>query len=278
MIDPDYENFCRLVRDRSGLVLTPAKAYLVNSRLEPVARGLGLAGVPQLLAQLRAGAATSTIERCVDAMATHESSFFRDAAPFEQLAKTVLPPLIEARQHTKLLRVWCAACSSGQEPYSVAMVLQEMGPRFSGWRLEITATDMSESILRKARAGIYSDFEVRRGLSPERLSRWFTRKGEAWEVSSTLRAMIQFRPHNLLAGSKGLGVFDVIFCRNVLIYFDVDRKRQVLGELARALAPDGNLFLGSAETVLGVTSDFEGAPGSRGLYRLPRLVAAAKSA
>lgn len=274
MNDPDYEHFCRLVRDRSGLVLTPAKAYLVSSRLEPVARSLGLAGVPQLLASLRAGAPGSTIDRCVDAMATHESSFFRDLAPFEQLATQVLPSLIDARKETKSLRVWCAACSSGQEPYSVAMVLQELSGRLSGWRLEIIATDMSEPILRKARAGLYSDFEVRRGLTPERLSRWFTRKGEAWEVSPALRSMIQFRPHNLLGGAKGLGMFDVIFCRNVLIYFDVDRKRQVLGELARSLAADGVLFLGSAETVLGVTSDFESTPGARGLYRLPRAAAA----
>ena len=277
MTGPDFEFFCKLVRDRSGLVLTPAKAYLVNSRLEPVAHSLGLAGVPEFLAHLRAGASTTTIGRAVDAMATHESSFFRDIAPFEQLATQVLPGVIAARQATKAIRIWCAASSSGQEPYSVAMVLQEMSARLSGWRLEITATDMSESILRKARSGIYSDFEVRRGLSPERLNRWFTRKGEAWEASATLRSMIQFKPHNLLQGTSGMGPFDVIFCRNVLIYFDLDGKRQVLGDLSKALAPDGVLFLGSAETVLGVTKDFEGTPGARGLYRRPS-VAVAKTA
>lgn len=267
MTGPDYDHFCRLVRQRSGLVLTPEKAYLVSSRLAPVARAEGLATVAELLAVLRMGASETLLQQAVDVMATHESYFFRDAAPFEQLAEAVLPPLIAARQAQRTLRIWCAACSSGQEPYSVAMILMEMGYRLAGWKLEILATDMSEPILRKASAGLYNDFEVNRGLSPERQARWFKQEPDGWRVSPKLQQMVRFRPHNLLQGSAGLGVFDVIFCRNVLIYFDIETKRQILDHVSRAMAADGSLLLGSAETVLGVSGAVEPVPGLRGLYR-----------
>lgn len=267
MTAPDFDHFCQLIRNRSGLVLTPEKAYLVTSRLTPVARAEGLAGVPELLAKLRASPMDSLVTRCVEAMATHESFFFRDGAPFDQLARQVLPDLIEARRAVKSLRILCAACSSGQEPYSIAMLLQEMAARVAGWKLEIVATDMSEAILRKARSGLYSDFEVRRGLTEERRKRWFSQDGACWRVSPALQQVVTFRSHNLLHGSASLGGFDIIFCRNVLIYFDVEQKRRVLGELRRVLTDDGYLFLGSAETVIGVSNAFELAPGARGLYR-----------
>jgi chemotaxis protein methyltransferase CheR len=270
----DYDHFCRTVHERSGLVLTPDKSYLVLSRLESVARSEGVGGVPQLLAALRSRPQEVLIQRCVDAMATHESSFFRDIGPFELLASSVLPPLIHARDSSRRLRIWCAACSSGQEPYSLAIALQEMGGRLSGWKFEIVATDMSNAILQKARGGLYSDFEVKRGLSPERLSRWFTRDGTGWRISPRLQQTVQFRPHNLLNGAVGLGVFDLIFCRNVLIYFDLDGKRRVLGDLSRALAADGVLFLGSSETVRGVSTAFEDIPNARGLYRRANVQAA----
>jgi chemotaxis protein methyltransferase CheR len=267
MNGPEFEFFCQLVRSRSGVVLTPDKAYLVTSRLAPVARNEGLSGVPELLGRLRSGAPERLVQHCVEAMCTHESFFFRDGTPFDQLAKDVLPSLIERRKATRTLRIWCAACSSGQEPFSVAMLLEEVGHLTPGWRLEIVATDVSEAILGKARSGLYSDFEVRRGLSDERRTRWFSRDGVNWRVSPALQQLVSFRNHNLLNGAKGLGSFDVIFCRNVLIYFDVAQKRAILGELARCLADDGRLFLGSAETVIGVSDAFELAPGSRGLYR-----------
>ncbi|WP_339914207.1 protein-glutamate O-methyltransferase CheR [uncultured Brevundimonas sp.] len=267
MTGPDFDHFCRLIRQRSGLVVTPEKAYLVASRLSPLARSEGMANVEALLATIRKSSPEALIQRCVDAMATHESYFFRDATPFEQLAANVLPPMIEARQTQRSLRVWCAACSSGQEPYSVAMILQEMGPRLAGWKLEVLATDMSEPILQKAREGVYNDFEVKRGLSPERQARWFKPVPDGWKVSSVLQQMVQFRPHNLLQGTTGMGMFDIIFCRNVLIYFDVEHKRQILEQIGRAMPSDGALFLGSAETVLGVTTAIESTPGVRGLYR-----------
>lgn len=267
MSDLDFDHFCKIVHERSGLVLGPDKAYLVRGRLDSIARTEGLADVPALLALIRKLAPDRLIQRCVDALATHESSFFRDGAPFEALKTLVLPQLLAGRSPARPLRIWCAACSSGQEPYSLAIALSEMANPAILRRIEIVATDFSEPILLKARAGVFSDFEVRRGLTPERLQRWFQNEGGAWRISDQIAGMVTFRPHNLLKGAAGMGVFDIIFCRNVLIYFDQERKRNVLECLARVLADDGSLFLGSAETILGLTESLEGLPGARGVYR-----------
>jgi chemotaxis protein methyltransferase CheR len=272
---PDFEHFCRLIAQRSGLILGPDKSYLINSRLEPIAKAHGLAGVPALLTVLRTAPTTSLIQACVDAMATHESLFFRDSSPFEQLAATILPQLAAARPAGQALRIWCAACSSGQEPYSIAMLVQEQAHLLGGRRVEIIGTDMVEAILTKARAGLYSSFEVQRGLSPERQNRFLKSRGDLWEVQPGVRAMVSFRTHNLLDGAKGMGPFDVVFCRNVLIYFDQAGKAQVLNQIAAAMAPDAALFLGSAESVLGLTDALALQPGSRGLYRPKARTAAA---
>lgn len=270
---PDFDHLCAQVRARSGLVLGPDKAYLVASRLDSVARAAGLASVPALLSRLRADASDPLVERCVEALATHESSFFRDAAPFERLATEILPALIARRRSSRSLRIWCAACAAGQEPYSLAMLLLEQGAALAGWRLEILATDLSRPILARARAGLYSSFEARRGLSPERLQRWFAAEGEGWRVVPKVQALVSFREHNLLSGTAGLGVFDLILCRNVLIYFDSLAKAKVLDGLALRLAPDGALLLGGAETVLGLSSKLCAAEGGRGLYRLASAAA-----
>jgi len=280
VIGPDFDHFCRLAHERSGLVLGAGKAYLVQARLDSVARSAGFPDVAQLLAALRSDAPQALVQRCVDAMATHESMFFRDTSPFEQIAKVVLPELSRSRPEGKALRIWCAACSSGQEPYSLAILIHELGGLLGGRRVEIVGTDMSEVILQKARAGIYSEFEVKRGLSPERLNRWLQPQGSSWEVSKALKAMVSFQKHNLLDGVGGLGVFDIVLCRNVLIYFDAPGKAQVLEQIARAIAPDGALFLGSAETVIGLTNSFIPPIGRSGFYRpsAANVAPAAKSA
>lgn len=267
MNDADFDFFCKMVRDRSGLVLGPDKAYLVKGRLESVARAEGFADVPALLTAIRKGAPEKLHQRCVDALATHESSFFRDAAPFEVLKADVLPELLDRRASGRRLRIWCAACSSGQEPFSIAMIINELAGLRGVKDVEILATDFSEPILAKARAGIYSDFEVRRGLSPERLQRWFQREGDAWRIDDQLRRMVTFKAHNLLSGAGALGQFDIVFCRNVLIYFEPERKRFVLNELSRAMTPEGALLLGSAETILGLTDALQPLPGARGMFR-----------
>lgn len=264
----DVEAFRRLVLDRSGLILSADKDYLLKSRLEPIARAEGLADVAAMLRQVRAAPGARLAQRCIDGMATHESFFFRDNTPFDQLRETILPQLYATRGASKTLRIWSAACSSGQEPYSLAMMLQEERHRFGDWRIEILATDFSQPILERARTALYSDFEVRRGLSDQRQARWLVRESEAFRIAPEVRAMVQFRHHNLLDGMASLGRFDLIFCRNVLIYFDPATKARTLEGIAACLNPDASLILGSAETVVGLEGAFEPTPGLRGVFRI----------
>ena len=180
-------------------------------------------------------------------MTTNETFFFRDKIPFDHLKEAVLPALVQARAARRSLRIWCAASSTGQEPYSIAMCLKEAGPMLAGWRTEIVATDLSQEVLEKSRAGIYSQFEVQRGLPIQMLVKYFTQNGELWQLNAEIRGMVQHRQLNLLQDFSHLGTFDMIFCRNVLIYFDQDTKANIFGRIARMLEPDGVLALGAAE-------------------------------
>ncbi|HEX7922806.1 MAG TPA: protein-glutamate O-methyltransferase CheR, partial [Bradyrhizobium sp.] len=219
----DYEYLRKLLKERSGLDLSADKQYLVESRLLPLARRSNLAGIPELVQRMKGGAEMLTSE-VVEAMTTNETFFFRDKIPFDHLKDAVLPALAQARAARRSLRVWCAASSTGQEPYSIAMLLKEMTALFTGWRIEIIATDLSQAVLEKSKAGIYSQFEVQRGLPIQMLVKHFAQKGELWQLNADIRAMVQHRQLNLLHDFSQLGVFDVIFCRNVLIYFDQDTK------------------------------------------------------
>jgi chemotaxis protein methyltransferase CheR len=261
----DYEFLRKLLRERSGLDLSSDKQYLVESRLIPLARKVGLAGIAELVQKIKSGAEVLTSE-VVEAMTTNETFFFRDKIPFDHLRETILPELLQARASRRSLRIWCAASSSGQEPYSIAMCLKEMGAALAGWRIEILATDLSQGVLDKSRAGIFSQFEVQRGLPIQMLVKHFTQAGELWQINADIRAMIQHRQLNLLQDFSHLGTFDVIFCRNVLIYFDQDTKAGIFNRLARVLEPDGFLLLGAAETVVGLTDTFKPYPERRGLY------------
>jgi chemotaxis protein methyltransferase CheR len=200
-------------------------------------------------------------------MTTNETFFFRDKIPFEHLRDTVLPLLLKARANRHTLRIWSAACSTGQEPYSIAMCLKENASLLSGWRIEIVATDLSQEVLEKSRAGIYSQFEVQRGLPIQMLVKYFTQSGEIWQVNPDIRAMVQHRQLNLLQDFSQLGRFDVIFCRNVLIYFDQETKIDVFERLNKAMEPDGMLMLGAAESVVGITDAFRPYLDRRGLYQ-----------
>jgi chemotaxis protein methyltransferase CheR len=262
----EYDYLRRLLRERSGLVLAADKQYLVESRLLPVARRAGLGGLSELVQRLRAAAAEALTVGVVEAMTTNESFFFRDKIPFEHFRDTIVPTLMNARAGSRRIRIWCAAAASGQEPYSLAMALREMGCLIDGWRIEILATDLSNEVLEKARAGIYSQFEVQRGLPIALLVKYFTQIGENWQIAPDLRAMVQFRPLNLLGDFSHLGMFDVVFCRNVLIYFDQETKVGVLERLARVTERDGYLILGAAETVVGLTDAFRPIHERRGLY------------
>jgi chemotaxis protein methyltransferase CheR len=272
---PDYEYLRKLLKERSGLDLSADKQYLIESRLLPVARKAGLSGIPELVQKLQGGS-SALITSVVEAMTTNETFFFRDKVPFDHFRDTIMPEVLKARAGRRSVRIWCAAGSTGQEPYSLAMTLKEMGAALTGWRVEIIATDLSQEVLEKAKAGVYSQFEVQRGLPIQMLMKYFKQTGETWQVVPELRAMIQHRQLNLLQDFSHLGTFDVIFCRNVLIYFDQETKINIFNRLARQIEPDGFLVLGAAETVVGLTDTFKPITDRRGLYRPndPRAAAA----
>jgi chemotaxis protein methyltransferase CheR len=264
----DFEFIAQLLYQRSGLVITQEKAYLLESRLNPVARKWDLDGFDALIAALRSNKDERLLVDVTEAMTTNESFFFRDNRPFDQFKEIVLPHLLEARAARKQIRIWSAACSSGQEPYTLAMILKEEAAKLAGWKVEIVATDLSTEILNKAKEGLYSQFEVQRGLPITLLMKYFTQEGEKWRIGEEVRNMVSYRPFNLLESPTALGTFDVVFCRNVLIYFDQATKGQVLSRVAQIMPPDGYLYLGGAETVLGISDSFEVVPGQRGIYRL----------
>jgi chemotaxis protein methyltransferase CheR len=263
---PDYEYLRKLLRDQSGLDLSTDKQYLIESRLLPLARKAGLPGIGDLVQKMKGGS-NAMITQVVEAMTTNETFFFRDKVPFDHFRDTIMPEMLKLRAARKSLRIWCAAGSTGQEPYSLAMCLKEMSATLSGWRVEILATDLSQEVLEKSRTGIYSQFEVQRGLPIQMLVKYFKQIGELWQINPDIRAMVAHRQLNLLHDFGQLGSFDVIFCRNVLIYFDQETKANIFGRLARGMEPDGFLVLGAAETVVGLTEAFKPIGDRRGLYR-----------
>jgi chemotaxis protein methyltransferase CheR len=260
----DYEFLRKLLKDRSGLDLSADKQYLVESRLIPLARKAGVSGIGELVARIKGGAEALTLE-VVEAMTTNETFFFRDKIPFDHLREAVLPALVKARAGRRTLRIWCAASSTGQEPYSIAMCVKEFAG-LAGWRVEIVATDLSQAVLEKSKSGIFSQFEVQRGLPIQMLVKYFTQTGELWQVNADIRAMVQHRQLNLLQDFSHLGSFDVIFCRNVLIYFDQNTKAEIFERLAKVIEPDGVLALGAAESVVGISDAFKPYAERRGLY------------
>jgi len=274
MTPQDYDFLRSFLKQRSGLVLSAEKQYLVESRLLPLARKHGLSGLHELTTKLKEAKAGALAGEVVEAMTTNETFFFRDKLPFEHFREIMLPALLQARAREKRLRIWCAAASAGQEPYSLAMELKEAAGALAGWRIDILATDLSGEVLEKAKSGIYSQFEVQRGLPIGLLIAHFAQVGEQWQISQALRDMVQFRPINLLNDFSPLGTFDIVFCRNVLIYFDQGTKADVLERLVRQVAADGYLVLGAAETVVGLTDAFRPAPDTRGLY-IPNAAARA---
>jgi chemotaxis protein methyltransferase CheR len=270
----DYEYLRKLLKDHSGLDLSADKQYLIESRLLPLSRKCGVPGIGDLVQKMKGGSSL-IIAQVVEAMTTNETFFFRDKVPFEHFRDTIMPEMLRARANRKSIRIWCAAGSTGQEPYSLAMSLKEMGAVLAGWRVEIIATDLSNEVLEKSKSGVYSQFEVQRGLPIQLLVKYFRQNGELWQISPELRAMVQHRQLNLLHDFSQLGAFDVIFCRNVLIYFDQDTKVNIFGRLAKTMEADGFLVLGAAETVVGLTDVFKPFPDKRGLYRPSGVRAAA---
>jgi chemotaxis protein methyltransferase CheR len=262
----DYAFFRTFLHARSGLALPDDKHYLLESRLMPIARELGAASLGQLAERLKLPSDDRAKRAVVEAMTTNESLFFRDKLPFDAFTSVVLPALHASRPVGRELRIWCAAASTGQEPYSLAMLIQEHAAKIPGRRVEIVATDISSEALERARSGVYTQFEVQRGLPVHYLLKHFTKEGDNWRISEEIRRMVTFREFNLLESPAHLGSFDLIFCRNVLIYFDLATKVSVFARLESVLAKDGFLVLGGAETVVGITDRFKPSTAHRTLY------------
>lgn len=262
-----FEIFASLLKARSGLVIGPDKSYLLETRLGGMLRREKLPDLTALGRKLRGAGAENLVREVVEAMTTNESFFFRDDKPFLHVRTKALPQLIAARPVGSNLRIWSAAASSGQEAYSLAMLMQEAKAALGTRKVEIVGTDIARDQLLRAREGVYSQFEIQRGLPMAMLVKYFKKDPPNWQINDVLRPMVQFREWNFLADLRPLGQFDIVFCRNVLIYFDLPTKTRVLEAIAQQMRPDGLLYLGGAETVMGVTSHFAAVDGERGVYQ-----------
>ena len=266
MTELEFEALRVFLKARSGLALSPEKRYLVESRLASVCTRFKIENLSRLVWEIKSGRSIALENATIEAMTTNETFFFRDKAPFDLFQDVLLPRFIKERATSRRLRIWCAAASTGQEPYSLAMLLKEAAPRMAGWHVDIVATDISNEVLEKARAGLYNQFEVQRGLPIKLLVKYFTQKGDQWQISPEIRSMVDFRYLNLIEDFNRLGQFDIVYCRNVLIYFDTAMKANVLRRIAHLMASDGNLVLGASETILGITDVLSLDPAYRGLY------------
>ncbi len=266
MRDADFEIFRDYMKKSSGLVLTPDKVYLLESRLLPVAKENGFSDLADLAVIIKQGTDAKIMKQVTEAMATHESSFMRDGKPYERFEKIILPQIMENNAASKKIRIWSAACSSGQEPYSLAMLMKEIGAKLDGWRIDIFATDISDHILDKARDGTFTQFEIQRGLPIQYLVKYFEQNGEQWRIKQDVKSMVRFQNLNLLSNIAHIGEFDVVFLRNVLIYFDVPTKAEVLQKVRDVTDDKGFLVLGGAETVMGISEKWKLLKGHNGLY------------
>lgn len=274
MTPDSFQFLTGLVKTRSGIVLNSEKAYMLETRLAPLLKREKLASLDALAGRLRGTPSVPLATEVVEALTTNESSFFRDGRPFEHL-RMILPKIAATRQAGFPLRIWSAAASTGQEAYSIAMVVNELGAALGGRRVEIMGTDLSREVLARAQEGLFSQFEVQRGLPVQMLVKYFKPDAGRWRINDGLRNMVRWQYFNLLENPAILGRFDIIFCRNVLIYFDSTTKTQVLANIANQLLPDGYVYLGGAETVLGLTTRLVPSTGERGAYELMRNTAKA---
>jgi chemotaxis protein methyltransferase CheR len=247
----DFDFVSTLVYSHSAIVLERGKEYLVESRLGSLAEREGFKSLPALIDALRKDRSRGPLQaKAVDAMTTNETYFFRDFHPFEALKRHILPALIGERRSTRRLGIWSGACSTGQEPYTIAMILREHFPELASWRIDIVGTDISPTVLARAKSGIYSQTEINRGLPAALLIKYFDKKGDAWQIKSEIRNMVDFRPLNLIAPWPILPPLDLVFLRNVMIYFDVETKKTILKKIRGCVLPHASLFLGTAETTL----------------------------
>lgn len=255
---PEFDYITDLARRNAAIVIDPGKEYFIESRLAGLVRSQGCKNLGELIAQMKKDPAYGALHaRAIDALTTNETFFFRDFLPFEALRKTVIPQLLVQRAEQRRLNIWSAACSTGQEPYSLAMMLRESFPQLATWNVSILATDLSPTVLTQARTGSYNQFEVNRGLPAPLLVKYFTAQGERWVVNEDIRNMIEFRPMNLIEPWPIFPAFDLVLIRNVMIYFDVPTKQSILKKIRTCLQPKGALVLGTAETTLNLDPAWE---------------------
>jgi chemotaxis protein methyltransferase CheR len=257
-----------LLEARTGQQLTMSRRWRIETALASLLRERGIPTLDELITILVMGREPSLATQVVEALLNNETYFFRDRTPFDVLARSALPKMIQRRQDTKRLRIWSAGCSTGQEAYSLAMMFAEDPVRWAGWTIDILGSDVSESAVRRARDGTYSQFEVQRGLGIAQMIRWFEEHDGGWRAVEPLRRLVRFQVHNLLEPAPHPGQFDIVLCRNVLLYLNVERRGQIFDRIASAMNPDGWLMLGAGETVIGQTKRFEADVASRGLYRM----------
>jgi chemotaxis protein methyltransferase CheR len=269
MTDQEFDVIRKLLRDQSAIDLDSGKQYLVESRLAPMLRRLNLSSIAELVAQLRYQPGNGLCRQVVEAMVTTESSFFRDHHPFEALRQVVIPDLIKRRRDERRLHIWCAASSHGQEPYSIALLFREHFPELAGWKVSLLASDISREVLARAREGRYNQIEVNRGLPAALLVKHFEQHGTDWQLKPAIRSMVDFQEINLAQPWPSLPRMDLILIRNVMIYFDVETKKNILGRLARLLRPDAYLILGGAETTINLDDSYRRVePIKAGLYQM----------
>lgn len=267
MVSKDVlQYFFSILYQESGLILDESKKYLIETRLEPVAAQEGFNSIDALGRGLMLKRNPILRQKVVDAMTTNETSFFRDATPFTVMREEVLPTLLKEREKSKKIRIWCAASSTGQEPYSLAMMIDEMKPLLKGWDVQIQASDISEDVLKQARLGRYSQHEVQRGLSTPYMLKYFTQEGLTWHLKPEIKQMVRFHRLNLLSALSAVGEVDIVFCRNILIYFDLKTKQGVIERISELITPNGVLFLGGSEALLGIKSSLTRIEAKKGCY------------
>jgi chemotaxis protein methyltransferase CheR len=265
-----FDYIAKLVRDRSAIVLESSKAYLVESRLSPIARECGLETIGKLIEKLQEPNSQGLTQKVVDAMTTNETSFFRDLHPFQALKTDILPNLIKARASERVLNIWSNACSSGQEVYSIAMLIKENFPELAGWKVRLVASDLSTKILDKAKAGVFTQTEINRGLPMPLLLKYFGKQGIQWKLNDEIRSMVEFRTINLIETfPTAISQMDIVFLRNVLIYFSPETKSSILTRIRASLRSDGYLFLGGSETTMNLKVKFEKQQNGNAVYYRP---------
>jgi chemotaxis protein methyltransferase CheR len=249
---PDIDFLSGVVADQSGNVIAPRQAYMLEQQLNPLAESMGLTDINALVKELRRSHDPTLKAKVAEAVTVNETSFFRDVHPFDALRTSIIPEIVKKNASKRSIRIWCAACSCGQEPVSIAMIIRENFPELSNWKFDIVATDLSEDMLKKCRTGNYSQLEVNRGLPARKLVRFFERTGANWRTKPEIRHLISYQRLNLMKPLPFMSQFDIVFIRNVMIYFDQPTKTDILKQVHRTLSPDGHLFIGSAETIIGM--------------------------